>query len=275
MRTIMSFYRLKNLLHFELSMNRKFYIMSIFGMFLFIIISFLIFFFENKNATILGQQYFAMFFYTELFLLTIFGIGYSFVELRDKISAQTYLSLPASIGEKYTVQFVTRILIFPLLYTILFVLGVAVSKYLFGVSSTTIYGDTPSVVIGNLDILSLVVVFQTLKIPVLYYLIIGIGGLIVSLMFSGGIIFGKWNPVLMPLALSLFCLLLFFTMVLLSWIVIGIPEQAADLFIPQLEFQQPKLFGDSLLLFVMTIVVWGGIPVFFWIAYLKLKEHEL
>ncbi|TXD79249.1 hypothetical protein [Algoriphagus ratkowskyi] len=237
---------------------------------------FLVIFYSNKYASSWGAQNYAVLYYAGLFFLTLFGIGYSFIELRDKRSAQLYLILPGSAMEKYLIQFLTRIVLFPILFTLLFVLGVEVSKSIFQISSVTIYGKSPTLVVDDLDVFNMLSLFYLWKLPILYYMFIGIGGVIVSIMFTGGIVFGKWNVLLMPLSFLGFTLLLFLTSIVLSWIVIGIPEDSSELFISQIRFQQPEIFTDTpLIVFVVTVLMWLAIPQFFLVAYFKLKEYEV
>ncbi len=268
--------RLGNLLRYEFAMHRKFYLMGIPGIFLMTAFSFLIIFYSNRYAPNWQQHDYAILYYAEMFFLAIFGIGYSFIDLREKSSAKLYLTLPGSVIEKYLIQFLTRVVVFPMLFTILFVLGVEVSKNIFHISSTTIYGEPPTLVVDNLDVIKMLPFFYSWKLPVLYYMIFGIGGLIVSLMFAGGIIFGKGNSLLMPLSFIGAGMSIVLTGIILSRILVGVPQAGAGFFSTHIDLQQPEIFGDTpLLLFVFTVLIWLAIPVFFWVAYLKLKEREV
>ena len=268
--------RLGNLLRYEFAMHRKRYLMGISGVFLMTAIVFLIIFYSNRNAPNWQQQDYAGLYYAEMFFLTIFGVGYSFIELRVKSSAKSYLTLPGSVIEKYMVQFMTRVLLFPIVFTILFVLGAEVSKNLFHLGFMTLY-DTPStLVIDNLDVIKMLPPFYWWEFPIVYNMVFGIGVLIISLMFAGGIIFGKGNPLLMPLSIIGFGLLVVLTGLLLSWILLGVPHDGTGLFSNHINLEHPQIFGETpLLVFVATVLIWLAIPIFFWVAYLKLKEREV
>lgn len=268
--------RLFNLLQYEFTMHRKLYLMGTPGVFLMITLTFLIVLYSNRNASNWTQPEYAVLFYAELFFLTIFGVGYSFIDLRSKDSARQYLTLPSTAAEKYSIQFLTRILMFPILFTILFVLGTEVAKILFHLGSLTLAGKAPSLVIDDLGVVKLLPFVYSWNLPVLYYLVFGLGGLIVSLMFAGGIIFGKGNSLLMPLSFIGAGMSIVLTGIILSRILVGAPQAGAGFFSTHIDLQQPEIFGDTpLLVFVFTVLIWLAIPVFFRVAYLKLKEREV
>ncbi|TXE10232.1 hypothetical protein [Algoriphagus aquimarinus] len=273
--------RIINLFRFEFSIHRKFYEMGILGIFFIITGLFVLIFFANRYTTTFGQSQFTLLFYVELLFLVFFGVGFSFVDLRTKRSSLVYLSMPGLATEKYFVQFFTRVLMFPVLFTVMYILSISVSKNLFRMSDfTTTDVGTSSVllVIDNLDIWEMLVPFYYYwnKSAMAYFFLFGIAGLFISLMFSGGIIFGKWNSLLMPLVFISFCGLIACTPVVLSWIVVGIPEDPSKIFTPQIHFRQPKFFENTpLLLFVFTVLAWVAMVFFYWITYLKLKEREV
>jgi hypothetical protein len=268
--------RLFNLLQYEFAMHKKLYLMGTPGLFLMIILTFLIVLYSNRNALNWTQPDYAGLFYTELFFLTIFGLSYSFIDLRSKDSARQYLTLPGSAAEKYTVQFLTRILMFPVLFAILFVLGTEIAKILFHLGSLTLDNKPPRILIDDLDVVKLLPIGYSWNLPVVYYMVYGLGGLIVSLMFAGGIIFGKGNPILMPLSFIGAGLSVVLTGIVLSRILMGAPQPGAGFFSTHIDLQQPEIFGDTpLLVFVSTVLIWLAIPVFLWVAYLKLKEREV
>ncbi|WPR76375.1 hypothetical protein [Algoriphagus sp. NG3] len=215
-------------------------------------------------------------YYTELVLLIILGVGYSFVDLRNKQSAQVYLSLPGSAMEKYLVQFITRVVIFPVLFTIIFILAISLAKGHLS-SATTFYNDDTTQVIDNLDIKSMILIFLSWNKPAItYFFVFGLLGLVTSLMFAGGIILGKWNSLLMPLLIFLFWLLMFFSLIALSWLVFGFPDPGSELFTVQFEFTQPIIYeGVPLFVVLITGLIWLAIPWICWVAYLKLKEREV
>jgi hypothetical protein len=268
--------RLFNLLQYEFAMHKKLYLMGTPGLFLMIILTFLIVLYSNRNALNWTQPDYAGLFYTELFFLTIFGLSYSFIDLRSKDSARQYLTLPGTAAEKYTVQFLTRILMFPVLFAILFVLGTEIAKILFHLGSLTLDNKPPRILIDDLDVVKLLPIGYSWNLPVVYYMVYGLGGLIVSLMFAGGIIFGKGNPILMPLSFIGAGLSVVLTGIVLSRILMGAPQPGAGFFSTHIDLQQPEIFGDTpLLVFVSTVLIWLAIPVFLWVAYLKLKEREV
>ncbi|UZD24231.1 hypothetical protein PBT90_12630 [Algoriphagus halophytocola] len=273
--------RLINLFRFEFLMHRKFYQMGVLGVFFIITGLFLLIFFANRYTTTFGQSEFSYLFYSEFLFLVIFGIGFSFVDLRTKRSSLVYLSIPGLAIEKYFVQFFTRVLMFPVLFTVMYILAISVSKSLFQMSYiTTTYVGTSSipVVVDNLDIWQMIFPFYYYwdKPLMSYFFLFGIAALFISLMFSGGIIFGKWNSLLMPLAFISFCALIACTPIVLSWILVGIPEDPSKIFTSQIHFRQPQFLGNTpLLMFVFTVLAWVAMVFFYWIAYLKLKEQEV
>lgn len=268
--------RLGNLFRYEFAMHRKLYLMGVPGVFLMTALLFLLIFYSNRYAPNWQQEDYALLYYAEMFFLTIFGVGYSFVELRGKSSAEGYLTLPGSLTEKYLIQFLTRVLLFPIIFTVLFLLGVEVSKILFHLGSMTLDGKPPTLVIDNLDVIKMLPFFYSWNLPILYYMIFGIGVLIVSLMFAGGIIFGKGNSLFMPLSIIGFGLLVVLTGLFLSWALMGIPHEGSGLFSNHINLEHPQILGETpLLVFVSTVLIWLAVPLFFWVAYLKLKEREV
>lgn len=110
--------RFYNALKFDLNINSKKYISFIISLFLVLLIFDLFFILQEYNRFNLQD-------YQPLFLLTfiiglVIVVGTSFPLLRDKKSTINYLMLPASIFEKFLIQFVIRILCFMVLFVPVF-----------------------------------------------------------------------------------------------------------------------------------------------------------
>ncbi|WP_192348492.1 hypothetical protein [Algoriphagus sp. Y33] len=261
--------RIMNLFRYEFIIHKKMYAIGIPAMFLLVVVSFLVVF-STTNG-------FGAFYYLSLLFIVIFGVGQSFLDLRDKSSAQIYLLLPGSAAEKFLIQFITRVILLPVVFTVLFILGVELSKALFHLSSiTTIKGDFPVLEIDELSVSRMIFVFHSWNKPLIVYLLFfGVGGLLISLMFAGGIIFGKWNSFFMPLSIFIFWLLMVASFVTLSWLVVGFPTAIDEFFSIRLELYQFEIFEGPLLIVVFIVLVWLAIPWAYWVAYLKLKERQV
>ncbi|MEB2780938.1 hypothetical protein U3A58_11085 [Algoriphagus sp. C2-6-M1] len=266
-----SLHRIFNLFRFEFLMHRKLYLMGIPGVFLITTVIFLmtVYFTNLDNYSVL--------YYGQLLFLVIFGVGFSFIDLRDKRSSQVYLTLPCLASEKYFVQFFTRVLLFPVIFTLMFIIGVSVSKDILHMSSiTTFYVDNGTPIVkDNLDINQMIFVFNSWNKPAMtYFSVFGLGFLIISLMFSGGIIFGKWNFISMPLVVAFILLMFFGSYYGLSWFVDASEFGLGGNY--SIRIDHPEIVeGVPLFILNCFILIWIAVFFSFVVAYFKLKEREV
>jgi hypothetical protein len=83
--------------------------------------------------------------YVSAFLITIvLAVGSSFSALRKKDSTTSYLLLPASILEKYLVEFLLRIVVFSLLFTFIFWIDFKLAASLYNFLNLEYFTEIPN-----------------------------------------------------------------------------------------------------------------------------------
>jgi hypothetical protein len=279
---------ISNLIRYEWMNRWKLYLGVGLYVFLLLIFLFLYIFYSNYQTTALLSKYiisdgkniaweagnYQGIFISGIFILAIFATGQSFLDLREKKAARQYLLLPASHLEKYLVQFLGRFLLPLMIYPILFWLASVLSVGIFKLSLLLFENKA-------IDFPEAVQFFQLFSLPseqptIVYWILWGIFLLIPSLMFLGGIIFGKLNFVLMPLSVLLFSGLMALSFLGLSWILqldsINLGEQMK---FEVLNFDKPEIFpGIPLLLLVIIALFWIAIFLSYVVSYYRLTEKE-
>lgn len=110
--------RFYNALKYDLKLNAKKY-MSFVASLLVVLLIFDLFFILQEYMAFKEKNYVPVFYLTFILGIVIV-VGTSFPLLRDKKSTISYLMLPASLFEKFLIQFVIRILCFMILFVPLF-----------------------------------------------------------------------------------------------------------------------------------------------------------
>ena len=280
---------ISNLIRYEWMNRWNLYLGVGLYVFLFLIFLFLYIFYSNYQTTALLSKYiisdgkniaweagnYQGIFISGVFILAIFATGQSFLDLREKKAARQYLLLPASHLEKYLVQFLGRFLLPLMIYPILFWLASVLPVGIFNLSILLLFENKA------IDFPEAAPFFQLFSLPseqptIVYWILWGIFMLIPSLMFLGGIIFGKLNFVLMPLSVLLFSGLMALSFLGLSWILqldsIILGEQMK---FEVLNFDKPEIFpGIPLLLFVIIVLFWIAIFLSYVVSYYRLTEKE-
>jgi hypothetical protein len=280
---------ISNLIRYEWMNRWKLYLAVGLNVFLSLIFFFLYIFYSNYQTTALLSKYiisdgkniaweagnYQGIFFVGIFILAIFATGQSFLDLREKKAARQYLLLPASHLEKYLVQFLGRFLLPLMIYPILFWLASVLSVGIVKLSILLLFENKA------IDFPEAVQFFQLFSLPseqptIVYWILWGIFLLIPSLMFLGGIIFGKPNFVLMPLSVLLFSGLMALSFLGLSWILqldsINLGEQMK---FEVLNFDKPEIFpGIPLLLLVIIALFWIAIFLSYVVSYYRLTEKE-
>jgi hypothetical protein len=280
---------ISNLIRYEWMNRWKLYLAVGLNVFLSLIFFFLYIFYSNYQTTALLSKYiisdgkniaweagnYQGIFFVGIFILAIFATGQSFLDLREKKAARQYLLLPASHLEKYLVQFLGRFLLPLMIYPILFWLASVLSVGIVKLSILLLFENKA------IDFPEAVQFFQLFSLPseqptIVYWILWGIFLLIPSLMFLGGIIFGKLNFVLMPLSVLLFSGLMALSFLGLSWILqldsINLGEQMK---FEVLNFDKPEIFsGIPLLLLVIIALFWIAIFLSYVVSYYRLTEKE-
>lgn len=269
-----SLHRLKNLLRYEWAMDKRFYLFGTLGIFMIAFGVFLTVWFNHYSGDFVWRTVdYNSIFYGGFVFLSVFGVSQSFIDLRVKSSAIRYLTLPASSKEKYLVQVFARLILPLILYPIVFWLGANLSVDIYYFIQTSILEKTALPEIEKAEIFYLYWI-PNANIDIGYW---GLFGLILSLpivMFMGGVIFGKWGFIAMPVSIAVILLLMFGSYFGLSWLVDASAFGTGDNY--SIRIDNPEVFkGVPLLVLVCFILVWTAVFLPFIVTYLKLKEREV
>lgn len=266
-------HRLLKLFRYEWRIDKRFYLLGITGVFLIAFGVFLSIWFNNIAGFVWRNVDYNSIFFAGFIFLSIFGVSLSFIDLRDKNNSIRYLTLPGSTIEKYIVQVCMKLVLPLILYPILFGLGANLSIDTFYFIQQSILSKTSLPEIEKANILYLYW-FPNANIDLGYWALFGLIVLIPVLMFFGGILFGKWSFILMPLTVILIVLFFLGSYLGLSRIVdariFGIGDNYAIL------LGSPEVMENvPLSILVSTIFVWLAVFITFLATYFKLKEREV
>lgn len=211
-------------------------------------------------------------FYGSFVFLSVFGISQSFIELRKKNAAIRYLTLPASAIEKCLMQIFLRMVLPLIIYPIVFWIGSNSSVDVYYFIQHSLLEKTALPEIHKVEVLYLYWIPYA-NIDIGYW---GLFGLILSLpiiMFMGGIIFGKWGFIAMPIAILLYLALIFGGCYPITRLFNSSDREYSRHFIP---IGNPEVFeGVPLFILVCLILIWAAVFLPFIVTYLKLKEREV
>lgn len=269
-----SLHRVKNLIRYEWALDKRFYLLGTLGIFMIAFGGFLSIWFSNISGYVWTTSNYFSVFWGGFVFLSVFGVSQSFIDLREKKSSIRYLTLPASTMEKYLSQVILR-LIYPLfVYPIVFSLAANLSVDIYYFIQHQILEKTALPEISKAGIFYLYWNTSSSFDEVGTWLTLGMIVTIPMLIFMGGIIFGKWSFIGMPIAIILFAGLMFGSYYAISWLLNPvISSSGRDYGIP---IGNPEVFeGVPLFILVCLILIWSTVFLPFFVTYLKLKEREV
>ena len=271
--TTINLHRINSLVRYEWRISSRFYLLGTIGIFLIVFGVFLTIWFNNPSWFTWKPTNYNITYYVGLMFLSVFGISQSFVDLRKKNTAIRYLTLPASIIEKYLTQVGFRLILPFILYNIVFWLGANLSVEVYYFIQQTLLGKTSLPQIEKAEFFYLYWI-PSPNMDLIYWNLFGTILLVPTLMFLGGILFGKWNFILMPLAVTLILLFFLGTYLGLSRILDARAFGTGDNYAIILGY--PEVMGNvPLSVVVSTVFVWASIILAFVVTYFKLKEKEI
>lgn len=283
--------RIGNLIRYEWMNRKKIYAAATLGMLLFLTLFFFYIIYANYNTIyvlsrhiisdndglVWGSENYKPVFYVGLIFLAVFFIGQSFLDLRDKGKARLYFLLPGSQLEKFVVEFLLKVFLPLVTYPIIFWLSSIFSVELFKVFSSNFLNPFNNELPESVEFLSL---FQLPdeQIPPIYWLIGGLLCLFPSLMFSGGVFFGKWNSLLMPLTIIAIWGIMTLSSLVLSWLIhpVTVSRNGGQARIEMFNFDKPEIFPETpLVILVIIAFVWAAAILSYVASYFKLTEKEV
>lgn len=267
--------RLTNLLRYEWAIDKRFYILGTVGIFMISFGVFLTIWFNNISGFVWTSADYNSIFFGGFVFLSVFGVSQGFIDLREKNTSIRYLTLPSSTMEKFLIQVCMRLIVPLVVYLFAFWLGANISIDVYYFFQETILGQTALPEIHKAELLYLFWTPDTSSsLDIGYWLLFGMIVSIPLLMFMGGIIFGKWGFITMPLTIGLFIALLFGSYYALSWLIYpAINSSGSGVGIP---IGKPEVFeGVPLFVLVCLILIWFAVFLSFIVTYFKLKEREV
>ena len=185
--------------------------------------------------------------------------------------------LPSSHFEKYAVQFLMRVLLPIIVYPLLFWLASVVSVQIFTLGDLIFSYSNES---SNPEVAQLSDLFTIpgAQIPIIYWIIGGVICLIPSLMFSGGVFFGKWNFLLMPLSMVAVWGFMTLSSLVLSVIVHPdtISKEGGQFKFEMFNFDKPEIFPNTpVTILLVALLIWASVLVAYLASYFKLTEKEV
>ncbi len=274
-RNSISFHRLKHLLGYEWAIDKRFYLLGTAGILLMSFGVFLTIWFSNISGFVWTSTDYNSIFFGGFVFLSVFGISQGFIDLREKNTSIRYLTLPSSAMEKFIAQVCFRLIVPIIVYLFAFWLGANISIDVYYFFQETILRQTALPEIHKAELLYLYWTPDTnTSLDIGYWLLFGTIVSIPLLMFMGGIVFGKWGFITMPITIGLFIALLFGSYYSLSWLIYPvISSSSRDFGIP---IGKPEVFeGVPLFVLVCLILIWFAVFLSFYVTYLKLKEREI
>ena len=268
-----SFRRLTNLVRYEWAIDKRFYLFGILGVFMISFGVFLTTWFNHVSGFLWTSTNYNYIFFIGFIFLSVLGISQSFVELRQKNTSIRYLTLPASISEKYIVQVCMRLVLPLILYPIVFWLSANLSVDVFYFIQHSLLEKTALPEIHKAEILYLYWI-PNASIDVGYWILFGTIVSIPSLMFIGGVIFRKWGFIAMTVAVAIFLLIMVGSYFGLSWLVDASSFGLGGNY--SIRVQNPEVFeGVPLFALNLLILTWVLVLLSLVVPYFKLKEREV
>lgn len=282
----LSFKRIANLMRLEFLLHRKYYLMLVIGTFFFTLLFMLFVWYKNSesarqfelyidggnpNHSIWDKSAYISLFIAFRVLVLFVVIAQSFKELRSRSSAEFYLLLPSSILEKLTAQFVFFMALAELVLPFIFWTAIQAAHWIWTDLIDQVIGVTG---VSDISFLELTLFMSSSgNTWAIQLLVAGISLLLISLLFSGSLYFGKWNVVLTPLSLFVYYLILAGSSIGLSQILFSKEKSVWDF---SISIDQPEIFdGVPLMILVIIFLLYTASALSYVVAYFKLKEREV
>lgn len=269
----LNLHRLKNLARYEWALEKRFYLVGTLGIFMITFGMFLNTWFNNIYGYVWKSEDYGFYVLVGFIFLSVFGISQTFIDLRTKNTSIRYLTLPASTMEKYIVQVCLRLVLPLVIYPIVFWLAANLSVDVYYFIQHSLLEKTAVEEIHKMEVLYLYLLpFSTNDVG--FNILVGLVLSVPLLSFMGGIIFGKWSFIAMPIAVAVFLLIMFGSFFGLSWIVDASAFGAGGSY--SIRIDDPEVFkGVPLFILVCLILIWSAVFLPFIVTYLKLKEREV
>ncbi|WP_308991401.1 hypothetical protein QLS71_005130 [Mariniflexile litorale] len=262
--------RFNNAFRYDIKLYTKTYLSFCIGLFLILICIDLFFIKTNSNSSYgFGiNQYLPLFYFTFIVGLIIV-VGTSFPLLKNKKSAISYLMLPASVFEKFLIQFVIRIVCFVILFIPLFWLNFKIAD-----SFSNLFEWGLKIQVGEFEL------FEAFKISNNGFrkaidLIAALGGLftLAAFLFTGATYFKKYA--LFKTILSFSATIAFVFLLFMVCTMFFFPEKF-DLGRSPVNLEDYRI-SKHFINIQLYIYIMGIVSSFFLLplAYFKLKEKEL
>jgi MFS family permease len=271
--TSISSRRLTNLLRYEWALEKKFYLLGTLGIFMISFGVFLSVWFNQYSGFLWRSVDYNVIFFGGFIFLSVFGVSQSFIDLREKNASIRYLTLPASTLEKYLIQVFLRLILPLIIYPIIFWFGANLSVEIYYFIQQSILEKTSLPEIQKVDVLYLYWI-PNLSMELVYWMLFGLTVSIPATMFMGGIIFGKWNFIVMPAAVGGFLLLMFGSYFGLRWLLNASAFGMGDNYSILIDYPE-VLDGVPLFIYNWSFLVWSAVFLIFVVTYFKLKEREV
>lgn len=199
------------------------------------------------------------------FLAIVFGVlycGYSFPSLRNKESTISYMTLPASTLEKFTLEFINRILlsilVLPLLFWITYNAGYYFISLIFQSFEFEFFGT--AVMQEELK--------NTMERPKVITMFISIFTLFLVIPFTGAAFFGK-QPLIKTLFSVASIVIAYICLIYIAVEPLGLGNYLIDETISLVPTE-----NDEILTFFIVVINITNLTMLT-VAYLKLKEKEV
>ncbi|MFI1744423.1 hypothetical protein [Thalassobellus sediminis] len=258
--------RFNNTFRHDLKLHAKTYLSFCIGLFLGLIFIDL-FFISSSYKNFRVNDYLPLFYFT-FFIGLIIVVGTSFPLLRNKKSAISYLMLPASVFEKFLIQFVIRILCFIILFIPLFWLDFKIAGSIYNLFEWRVQTQIDDFVL-----------FEAFKpengIKTTFDLIAILGGLftLAAFLFAGATYFKKYA--LFKTILSFTGILAFVFLLFMVCTMFFFPEKlhsyGGPIFLEDYKLSK-NLYNIQLCIYIIGVV---SSLFLLPLAYFKLKEKEL
>lgn len=270
MKEVFDINRFGKLLRYDFSVNRWEYILlfpiSLLALWLVMFMAY-----GNINASNFQAKSYLPIYYIGYIIIGIFLNSKSFGALKNRLSAVSYLSLPASAFEKFFLHWFLRIALFGILYPILFYVGVNSFILVFttGVKLYLEYkGTTAS--LPEIDFFEFGMVLQNTGKSFFIPFAIHVGIIFIfTLVQLGSIAFGKWNLVKTLLVLIGFHILAYYYAKLIGAFKGGFEELRPTFFLDGVPDNTTVIEICLMAFMVVSLMVcWAA-------TFMKLKEREV
>lgn len=251
---------------YQLIMNRRSTLTKLGG---FAIALFALFFTMLMNAEMRNANDYLVLFYTIFVICGLLFIGNSFSALRKKDETIQFLSIPASSFEKFSYEYITKVVLYILLYPLVFLL---IGKLAFSVCSI-FTGVNPQ--LDKNTVVTFGYLFRDFKDePEIMNILIAVYFLVSSILLSGAASFKKLPLVKTFLAVGvLFGVIVGYFYIIIEKLKLsnGIERGTEAIFITVLDLNPNKAPSVNILLAPILLLA----VAFVCYSYYKIKEKEV